>query len=385
MPSKAQWISGPTESTPAEARFDPSRLERLEGIFQALVEQGKAQCASYALSRHGRVFANRSIGPGRYDRDRAMQSGTWRKIASISKVLTAMGILKLVEDGRLMMEMPICHVLPELAIDTHRGIRFFHVLTHTSGLSADPGYHCEPNPDHGGYWKIYERKDWVEAMARLPLAHEPGAKWSYSTLGFALLGEIIARVTGEPYHRWMEREILQPSGMRDTFFAPGDRPDENFSLVSEAEAQALAARRISPYGVHLPGGGGISTCLDLLKLGQVFLDGLNGPERLNEGMAEGRRILGKRTLEAMRTLQVKVPAFHWGDRFEDWRYGLGLEPARHPLIAPGAVWGHEGSGRCSWWFSPADDFVAAWTLPTTLEWDPDFCWTPRAVVFSGLQ
>lgn len=388
MQSKGEWISGPTECTPAEVRFDPSRLERLEGIFQALVGQGKAQCASYALSRNGRVFANRSFGPSRFDRDLPMRSGTWRKIASISKVLTAMGILKLVEDGRLMMEMPVCHVVPEFANGTHRGIRLFHVLTHTSGLSADPGYHCEPNPDHGGYWKMYERKDWVEAMARIPLAHEPGAQWCYSTLGFSLLGEIISRVIGEPYHRWMEREILEPAGMRDTFFAPGDRPDENFSLVSEAEAQSLAARRSDPYGVHLPGGGGLSTCLDLLKLGRVFLNGMDGSIGLNSlggGTADGRRILGKRTLEAMRTVQVKVPAFHWGDRFEDWRYGLGLEPARHPLIAPGAVWGHEGAGRCSWWFSPADDFVAAWTLPTTLDWDPDFCWTPRAVVFSGLR
>jgi CubicO group peptidase (beta-lactamase class C family) len=384
MPSQREWISGPTESSPEESRFDPSRLERLEGIFRTLVEQGKAQCASYALSRHGRVFANRSFGPARYDRDLPMQSGTWRKIASISKVLTAMGILKLVEDGRLMMEMPVCHVLPELANETHRGIRLFHILTHTSGLPADPGYHCEPNPDHNGYWKMYERKDWVDALARIPLAHEPGAKWCYSTLGFSLLGEIIARVAGEPYHRWMEREILQPAGMRDTFFAPGDRPEGNFSLVSDAEAQLLASRRREPYGVHLPGGGGISTCLDLLKLGRIFLNG-GRADGQDGGTAGGRRILGKRTLEAMRTVQVQVEAFHWGDRFGDWRFGLGLEPARHPLIAPGAVWGHEGSGRCSWWFSPADDFVAAWTLPTTLDWDPDFCWTPRAVIFSGVQ
>lgn len=376
MPTSGEWISGPTDCTPEESRFDRSRLERLEGIFQGLVAQRKAQCAGYALSRHGRVFANRSLGPSRHDGDSPMQSGTWRKIASISKVLTTLGILKLVEDGRLMMEMPICHVLPELGTPSHGGIRLFHVLTHTSGLSADPGYHCEPDADHAGYWKIYERKDWVEAMARTPLIHEPGAKWAYCTLGFALLGEIIARATGEPFYRWMEREILEPAGLQDTFFAPGDRPDGNFSVVSEAETGMLAIRRSNPDRVHLAGGGAFSTCPDLLKLGQLFLD---------EGMAGGKRVVGKRTLEAMRTIQVQVPAFHWGDRFEDWRYGLGLEPARHPLIAPGSVWGHEGAGRCAWWFSPADGLVAAWTLPTTLDWDPDFCWTPRAVTLSGVR
>lgn len=376
MSSKGDWISGPTDCTPESVRYDAGRLERLERIFRGLVEQGKARCAAYALSRHGKVFANRSFGPARYDGDAPMRPGTWRKIASISKVLTSLGILKLVEDGRLMMEMPVCHVVPEFGRETHRGIRLAHLLTHTSGLSADPGYHCESDADHVGYWKIYESGNWVEQLAGMPLIHAPGARWSYSTLGFALLGTLIARVTGEPYYRWMEREILGPAGLFDTFFAPGDRPDGNFSVVSDAERDQIALRRSAPDRVHLPGGGGISTCPDLLKLGRLFLDG---------GMADGKRILGRRTIEAMRAIHVKVPAFHWGDRFEDWEYGLGLEPARHPLIAPGSVWGHEGACRCSWWFSPADDLVAAWTLPTTLDWDPDFCWNPRAVVLSGVQ
>jgi CubicO group peptidase (beta-lactamase class C family) len=376
MPTKWEWIPDPTDCTPEEAGYDPSRLETLEGIFRDAVERGRMQCAGYALSRRGRVFASRSFGPARYDRNLPMRSGTWRKIASLTKVLTALGVLKLVEDGRLLMEMPLCHVLPELANGTHDGIRMFHILTHTSGLRADPGYHCEPNPDHEGHWKIYERPGWVAELARLPLQHEPGAKWTYCSLGYALLGEMIARVTGEPYYRWMEREILRPAGMQDTFFAPGDRPEENFSLVSDAEAQLLASRRSAPDRAGLPGGGAFSTCPDLLKLGRLFLD---------DGIAGGKRLLGRRTLEAMRTLQVQVPAFHWGDRFEDWRYGLGLEPARHPLIAPGAAWGHEGAGRCALWFSPADSLAAAWTLPTTVDWDPVFSWTPRAVILSGLR
>jgi CubicO group peptidase (beta-lactamase class C family) len=103
------------------------------------------------------------------------------------------------------------------------------------------------------------------------------------------------------------------------------------------------------------------------------------------GQVDGRRILGKAALAAMRTVQVTVPAFHWGDRFPDWRYGLGLEPARHPLIAPGKVWGHEGAGRSSWWFVPAEGLVVAWLTPTTLDWDPDFAWTPRAIALSGIS
>src|SRR5690606_5550705 len=371
MPTQYTWISGPADCPPEACGFDSSRLERLEGIFQGLVSAGKAQCAGYALSRNGLVFANRTLGPRRFDGDAPMESGTWRKIASITKVLTALGVLKLVEDGRLMMESPLCQVLPELGNAAYGGIRLAHVLTHTSGLPADPGYYGEANPDHDGFWKALEGPDWLNHVAKTPPAHEPGAKWSYSTAGFALLGEVIARTTGEPYHRWMEREILAPLGMRDTFLALGNRPMEGFSVVSEAEESFLLKRDQTLHRPMPAGGAAYCTCPDLRTLARLFLD---------DGMAEGRRGRGKATLAAMRSLHVRVPAFHWGYDFADWRYGLGLEPARHPLIAPGTVWGHEGAGRCAWWFSPAEQFAAAWTLPTTLDWDPDFCWTPRAVI-----
>lgn len=375
MSAQWEWISGRTDCAPVDCGFDPSRLTNLEGIFAVLVRQGKAQCAAYSLSRHGRVFANRSLGPRRFDSDAPMESGTWRKIASITKVLTALGVLKLVEDGRLMMEMPLCHVLPEFGNATHSGIRLFDVLTHTSGLAADPGYNCEPDADHAGFWAAFDAADWIAARAAIPLDHATGAKWSYCTTGFALLGEVIARITGEPYYRWLEREILVPAGMRDTFWDPGDRPKSGFALVSKSEESLLSQRGASLGRPILAGTGAFSTCPDLLRLARLFLD---------DGMADGRRILGKSTLAAMRSLHVQVPAFHWGDRFADWRYGLALEPARHPLIVPGSVWGHEGAGRCAWWFAPAEDFAAAWTLPTTVDWDPDFCWTPRAVILSGL-
>jgi len=369
------WVSGVVDCSPREAGFDPSRLKRLEAVFENLIGQGKAQAASYALSRHGRLFASRSIGPLRPGARESMQAGTWRKIASMTKVLTALGILKCVEEGRLLMEMPVSHILPEFGSSQGGNLYLHQILAHTSGLAADPGYKAEANPDHQGFWRILEEKDWLERVARLPREHAPGEAWSYSTVGYALLGEIIARVTGEPYYRWMEREILLPLGLAETFFDPGPRPLENVCVVSERESEMLAKRGENLTRPFLAAGGAFSTCEDMIKLGGFFL---------KRGTVEGRRVLGATTLAAMHSIQVQVPAIHWGDRFPDWRYGLGLEPARHPLIRPGAVWGHEGAGRCAFWFDPQEEFVAAWTLPTTLDWDPDFCWTPRAILWSGL-
>ncbi|MEP7049137.1 MAG: serine hydrolase domain-containing protein [Pseudomonadota bacterium] len=370
------WRSGKTQAEPEEIGFEAAQLERLEAIFEALLGAGKVQAASYCISRHGRVFANRSIGSRRYDGKQPMESGTFRRIASITKVITSLGIMKLVETGRLIMELPIGHYLKEFDTATHAKIRLSHLLTHSSGLPADPGSNGEANPDHLGFWEAARGGDWLSWLVAQPLAHEPGARWCYGSVGFMLLGEIITRAAGEPFHVWLTREILEPAGLHDTFFDPCARDNNQFCIVSAEEESRLAFAR--EHGLHAMAamGGAYSTCPDLVRLGQLFLE---------RGSLAGKRIVGATTVEAMRRIHLTAPAPHWGDHFPDWQYGLGIEPARHPLIQPGAVWGHEGAGRCAWLFAPEHQLTAAWTLPTTLDFDPHFCWTPRAVIWAGIS
>lgn len=376
MTSLVEWTDGPLDATADAVGFDSSRLERLEEIFANLVSTGKVQAASYCLARHGRVFADRSLGRRHFQQEDPFRSGTWRRIASATKVITSLAVLKLVEDGRLLMESSIGGMLPEFDTPAHRGIKLWHLLTHSSGLPADPGSNAEPDPDHVGFWKQLDEPDWVARIASVPLAHAPGERWCYGSLGFALLGEIVARTTGVAYEAWAEREILAPAGMRDTFFHPADRDPDGFSLVSPWEQDLFAKRLEGRSHPFFPLGGAFSTCPDLVRLARIFL---------GHGSVDGNRIVGRGTIEAMCRVQLTVPAPHWGDHFPDWSYGLGLEPARHPLLSTGSVWGHEGAGRCALWWDPQHDFAAAWTLPTTLDWDPDFCWTPRAVLWSGLR
>jgi CubicO group peptidase (beta-lactamase class C family) len=349
----------------------------LEAIFQELLAAGKVQAASYCIARHGRIFASRSIGSRRYDSSsQPMESGTFRRIASITKVITSLGILKLVEDGRLLMELPLGRYLKEFDSEAHAKIRLIHLLTHSSGLPADPGSNGEAKPDHVGFWQAMRNADWLSWLAAQPLAHEPGARWCYGSAGFVLLGEIITRLVGEPFHVWLSREILEPAGLQNTFFNPGTRDDDQFCLVSPEELSNLATAKKNGPLASSAMGGAYSTCPDLVRLGRLFLE---------NGSLDGKRIIGRTSVEAMRRIHLTAPAPHWGDHFPDWQYGLGIEPARHPLIPPGAVWGHEGSGRCAWLFAPEHDLAAAWTLPTTLDWDPNFCWAPRAVIWAGLR
>src|SRR5450631_786022 len=117
------WRSGRTQARPEEIGYEAAQLERLESIFEELLSTGKVQAASYCIARHGQIFASRSIGSRRYDAKRPMESGTFRRIASITKVITSLGILKLVEAGRLVMELPIGEYLKEFDTPTHAKIR----------------------------------------------------------------------------------------------------------------------------------------------------------------------------------------------------------------------------------------------------------------------
>ncbi|HNY31699.1 MAG TPA: serine hydrolase domain-containing protein [Fibrobacteria bacterium] len=369
------WNHAPVDCAPEEVGFDPSRMRRLEEIFQGLVVQGKAQGAAYCLARHGKVFADRAMGVRSPEGSLPLLPGTWRNVASVTKVLTSLGVAKLVEDGRLLMEFPVCKVLTEFDTPRLRGITLAHLLTHTSGLMPDPGSDGEPEPDYAGVWGILDRPDWVEHIASLPATTAPGEAWRYSSLGFSILGEVIRRTTGEPYARWMSREVLEPAGLRDSFWDTSGKSLDDIASVSEANRRQIAGRPDMLEHSRLAMGGLFSTCRDLVRLGGLFLAG---------GSLDGVRVVGRRTVEALTRIHVEVPAPHWGDKFPDWKYGLGLEPARHPLVKPGSVWGHEGSGRCAMWFDRETGLAMSWILPTTLDWDPDFGWTPRAVALSGV-
>lgn len=377
MPTQSptpSWIEAPVDTTPQAAGFDPSRLLRLQGIFERLVADKKVQCAAYCLARDGKVFADRAYGPRHHHDDAPMLPSTWRQIASVTKILTSIGILKLVEDGRILMEWPVSKVLSEFDTPAHGRITFQQLLTHTSGLVADPGSDGEANPD-GSIWDSLGDPDWLAKVVALPPRTAPGEAWRYSSIGFCALGEAIARVTGESYVGWMAREVVAPAGLKDTFWDCGTRDIAAFSYVSDENRKMLLDR---PNRLRNPGmamGWCISTCRDMVRMGHLLASG---------GTIDGVRILGGKSVDAMTSIQVDVPAPHWGDNFKDWKYGLGLEPARHPLVRPGSVWGHEGASRCAMWFDKASGLSMSWTLPTPVNWDPDFGWTPRAVILSGL-
>ncbi|MBN2531486.1 MAG: beta-lactamase family protein [Spirochaetales bacterium] len=365
---------GITDITPREAGYNPGTINILDNYFNDLIDRKKIQAAGYLMARHGKIFVHKYMGRLRYDKqDTKFLPGSLRKIASITKMYTATAIMQLVEQGKVYLEQPAANFINEFDTSLHRGITVWHLLTHTAGLKADPGYFLEPYP----LWRdIKDMDDLIHFALEGPAQSKPGVTWSYSTIGFVLLGEIISRVTGMPYDEYVDRMVVQPLGMEDTHFRiPGEKVDR-VCITCEEEVKQFEWRQ-EGKDLFLAGGGLTSTLPDQFKMGQMFL---------NKGTYNNVRILGRKTVEAMTRNQFddKTTAFCWGLNLNPIEYGAGVSISIGGLMSRFVI-NHEGYGRCALFADPEEDFVVMFTVPTAIHWAPEIVENPRYIIWSGLE
>jgi CubicO group peptidase (beta-lactamase class C family) len=371
----AEWTKGTTEIGLAEARYDAGRLAKLTAYYDGLIAAGKVQAAGFLLARKGRVFANQTAGRRTTAADSdPLRPDHIKNIASITKIVTSTAIMQLVEDGVLWLEMPVKAILKEFDTPMHGGIQIKHLLTHTSGLPADGGYFTEPYPVEG--WEETRKDGWLTKVVLAgPLQSLPGETWSYSSLCFGVLAEIVTRVSGMHFNDYVADRIFRAIGMDRTFMeVPKPLHGE---VILSAEWDPIALEH-SGDRVGMPGGGGgcYSTMRDLARLAQCFLDA---------GSVNGKRLLGKKTAAEMVRNQLEgVGAFHWGKHLTTMRQGLGWEYFVDGSTVGPDTFQHEGWGWCSLFVDPVEDFVFVAFTPTPTDWNPEVMVNPRTIAFSGL-
>jgi CubicO group peptidase (beta-lactamase class C family) len=370
-----RFIDGPTDLAPREAKYDQSRLALLEAHYAKRIESGKLQGASFLMARNGKVFAHKAMGRLTPEPDSAsLQPDSIRMIASVTKTITATAIMKLVEDGRIWLEQPVSNLISEFDKPMFADIRIWHLLTHTSGLTADPGYFCEPYlvDDHA----LWGDEDWLTKMVLAgPVRCRPGEQWNYCSRGYAVLAEIVTRVSGKHFNDYVQDEIFRPIGMTRSFL---EIPEPLWTEVcraadwEEENIRHARDRKGAPKG----GGGVFSTLHDLFKFGQCFLNG---------GEYGGTRILGKKTVQEMTRNQLtNVPAFHWGKNLKNHRQGLGWGFFCDGSTTGPSTYNHEGWGWCALFVDPVEQFVFVSFTPDAKDWDPELVVEPRTIAFSGI-
>lgn len=370
--------AGQTMATPQEVGFRPDAITKLDAFFMDCVENTPIQAASYLLARHGKVFAWKSVGKLSGLEDKGdMQPDSLFGIASITKTLTAVGIMQLIEQGKLTLEQPVATILSEFRTKIHEDITIAHLLTHTSGLAADPGAHREPYPRP--WWTPELTKDnWIAWALQGPLQYPIGTTWNYCSKGFWFLGEIIARVAEMSYTEYIQRHILDPLGMTRSFFLPPKELRDQFVIVNEFDLKELTEEPNENFCASWCAGGGLfSTPYDLWKFAQMLL---------NKGTFNGQHILGRKIVEAMTRKQLdRVPEYTWGHNIKAKPFGLCLEVDKDPLTSPG-TFGHEGARWSSMFIDPVEELICIYFQPTVFEfWQARYMNGARGIAWSGIE
>lgn len=366
---------GEIEVSPAEVGYDERQLDVLDRHFVTLIEEREIQAASYLIARGGQVFAKRSMGKLQEDGEGGdFMPDSIRGIASITKVFTTISILQLMERGLLHLDNRVLMYLKEFDTEMHGNITIRHLLTHTAGIVADPGYFTEPYPRH---WRRDMPKDmnWIEAVLQGPLLSEPGEVWNYSSSGYALLGEIISRVSGMNYYDYVKQNIIEPLGLNDTHFKVPEHKLARVCTDSEGEREWVV--NVEEYQTPPRASGGMfSTLHDLFILGQLLL---------NKGTYGEARILGRKSVEWMTSIQLHgVPAFHWGAKYKDYPYGIGLHIYTDGIWSKG-TFAHEGAGRCGLYMDPVEDLLLVHFAPMGNRWvERAMTYIPN-IVWAGLR
>ncbi|GAC1394881.1 MAG: serine hydrolase domain-containing protein [Chloroflexota bacterium] len=273
----------------------------------------------------------------------------------ITKPILSVAILQLVEEGLLVLSDPITRVIPEFAGSGKPDVTAWHLLTHTSGLDETVFLTRLLNRE------IASVADCVAAACQADLAFQPGTRYAYCSLSFYLLGEVISRLSGEPYPDYLRRRIFTPLGMVDTGFSPAHAAHRAMPVLhmgggttaSDEEALALFTALVHP------GGGLWSTAGDLVTFGQACLtDLLDGTGRL---LAPATMAwMAREHTTSLLNASTGQPA----------HYGLGWGMGGLDGLRPGSarVFEHGGQSGTRLWIDPDWNLIVVFL---TNEWDAD--------------
>ncbi len=306
------------QQSPADAGFDADRLAAIDRfVAERYLADGKLPHAQLLIARDGRIAHFSHQGAAR-EGDGAVDERSLFRIASMTKPITSLAFMMLVEQGQVALDTPVHHVLPELKdIGVYAGggagvpfatrptaepMRMVDLLRHTAGFTYS--FQNRSNVDaayregrienwHGGH----DLNGFVGALARIPLEFSPGDQWNYS-VATDVLGAVIERLSGETLDRFFATRIFAPLGMADTFFqVPENKLDRltDCWTMAPGKGRLIYDRGKASAWARMPkllsgGGGLVSSALDYHRFCTMCLNG---------GELDGVRIVGRKTLDLM--------------------------------------------------------------------------------------
>ena len=343
-----------------EVGLSAERLGRIREAVQRHIDAGSLPGAVTLVARRGKIAHFEAHGLIDVETKRPMPRDAVFRLASMSKPITAVAVLMMIEEGKVRLSDPVSRFIPEFAgarvalprpgragggapggppagqgrgatppavdlVTASRDITVRDLLTHTSGLmSGGPGNALAPQRTPTDTLATY-----IPRLGAAPLDFQPGTMWRYSGLaGFDVLSRIVEVASGQPFDRFLRQRLFDPLGMKDTGFAlPGDasrlvplyRRTAN-GFERQPNQQGLSST------VYFSGAGGmVSTAEDYLQFAQMLVNG---------GELNGRRYLGPRTIDLMASNHTgEMVNGQFGRPPRGMGFGLGVQVVEDPVAA----------------------------------------------------
>jgi CubicO group peptidase (beta-lactamase class C family) len=378
----------PTPASPESAGMSKAAFDRLEAhLKRRYIDAGRFPGTQLLVYRRGHVVHNAVQGFADIERKVPVQDDTIFRIYSMTKPVTSVAFMMLLEEGRVALDEPVHRYIPEwknlgvfqagiapafLTRPPSRPMLIVDLLRHTSGLTS--GFQPRTNVDAayremkiGEFEKSGTLQSMIDDLAKLPLEFSPGEAWNYS-VSTDVIGYLIGRISGRPFEAFLQERIFDPLGMTDTGF-----------FVSAAKAHRLAAcysadgkggmtlqddptesSFLSPPSFISGGGGLCSTAADYLTFCRALLGG---------GELGGVRLIGPKTLALMtsnhlpggRDLTEMSRSLFSEANNSGVGFGLGVSVTMHPpqTLIPGSpgeyAWG--GAASTAFWIDPAEELI----------------------------
>jgi CubicO group peptidase (beta-lactamase class C family) len=363
---------------PNDVGLDADKIQQAHDAVKALVAKNEMAGAVVAVARHGKVVMFDAFGESEAGSGKPMKPDAIVRIYSMTKPITTVAAMILVEEGKIGLDDPVAKYLPEFkdrVVHAGKGdetVAAKHAMTvrdlmrHTSGLTY--GVFGDTPVD-----QLYKKagvlspadtlQELTTKLGKLPLLYEPATRWHYS-VSTDVLGRVVEVASGKPLDEFFAERIFKPLDMKDSgFFVPEDKLDrfaanhgtdaKEKKLVATEKA-ATSRYRTKPKFLS-GGGGGVSTARDYLRFCQMLLNG---------GELDGVRLLKKETVAEMTQNQLPEEAMKAknggkADVGDGFGLGFGVRVGKDDPPAGKAVgeyyWG--GAASTHFWISPKQDLV----------------------------
>ncbi len=376
---------GRVKVEPEAAGMNEARLERITQHFaQNYVAPGKIAGCQMTVVRRGHTAYHRSLGLMDREQERPLRDDAIFRIFSMTKPIASVALMQLYERGMFQLTDPVHRFIPEwrglrvgevqpdgtiTKVKPNRPMNVCDVLMHTTGLPGGlfPGH---PIDDEFAAAREAQKsgmtlEDITTLLAGYPLKFHPGTHWNYG-LSTDIVGRLVEIMSGDRFDDYLQREIFEPLGMTDTGFFVPEESAERFTALYQFQPGRTPALvetgQESPYlrrRSYLSGAGGlVSTTQDYVAFCRMLLNG---------GHLDGRRILGRKTLELMTgnhlpggaTLADLAVGGFGEAGFDGVGFGLGfavgLGPVRTAMAGSAGDFYWGGAASTAFWVDPAED------------------------------